>query len=211
MTGEKPADDEALEPDTEPTEPEAMEPEEATDANVADADADAELNAEDSVETPEPSETAGEEDLETRPPEDAPPGAPFAATRASERLSGPTRPAVVPEAKARAVASEEELPYVDDRVSRYWVIAIAAVFLLILAWGIFGGKAGLLSAPRPTEEPLPTNTPALSTAPSAPASVTPSVAPSALPSAVPSAIPSAGGPSLPPSAAPSSAPSAAAS
>src|SRR4051794_18419448 len=160
-------------------------------------------------------ELDGDEDLDAdrdvldEPDETEPVGvAPFPETSASQRTSGPTRPAVVSDAKAVRAAADEEHKYVDDRWSKYWIATIVAVFLLILLYGLLFGKAGLLSPPQPTEEPLPTDTPvaSLTAAPSAsalpsasasaaptitlPASIAPSVPPSVVTTAAPSALPS---------------------
>lgn len=84
-----------------------------------------------------------------------------------------------------ASTSEDELPYIDDRFSKYWVGAIVAVFLLIVAYGILFGKAGALTPPTPSPTPSPSATPALSASPVASSSLTP--APSVTITPVPSA------------------------
>ena len=40
------------------------------------------------------------------------------------------------------IHTEDELPYVDDRVSKWWVGLIVAVFVVIFAYGLlFGSRA----------------------------------------------------------------------
>jgi hypothetical protein len=95
----------------------------------------------------------------------------------------------------------DDLPYVDDRVSKIWVGAIIATFLLILAYGFFLGKGGLLTttpAPSPSPSPAPSSSPSVS--PSRTPGATPSVtigpsgspgtstSPAASPSAVPASV-----------------------
>jgi hypothetical protein len=165
----------------------------------------------------------GEEDLE--PNEPSKPGKPQPAPAvggpgSSKRRDAAARQATGSETKPRVAGGEEETPYIDDRVSKYWVAAIVAIFILILAYGLLFGRAGFFSPPPPTEPPLPTDTPtvSLSPAPTVSPALSPSVvptititpAPSASPSGAPSASPSAA-PSASPSKAPSVAPSAPAS
>jgi hypothetical protein len=131
--------------------------------------------------------------------------------RASDRAA-PRRGATAAEARPRASgAAEEELPYVDDRASKIWVLAIVGVFVLILAYGLLFGKAGMLTPPTPSPAPTPSAAPTVSASPlpSSSASASPiltqspvpsqSVAPSITPSAAPSVAPS-----LSPTPAPSS-------
>jgi hypothetical protein len=57
-----------------------------------------------------------------------------------------------------ATAATDQLPYVDDRVSRFWVLAIAATFAAILLYGLMLGRGGFLTpiaAPTPTLAPTP--------------------------------------------------------
>lgn len=174
MTGEEPSDDSVAPDDVERL--------------PADADFesdDAELEPEDDVEPVD--------DVDDRDSAIAPPGAPFAQPKASERVSGRTRTPVVTDTRSRAVVGDDEVPYIDDRVSKYWVGAIALIFLLILLYGLLFGHAGLFSPPPPTEAPIPTDTPAAAISPA------PTLAPSVVTSALPS-VP----PSLPASLAPGS-------
>ena len=109
-----------------------------------------------------------------------------------------------------AAAAIDELPYVDDRVSKVWVVLIAAVFALILAWGLlFGQRGGLLTptdSPEPTDSPVPSlsatpspsrtptvsGTPGASGSPAASPSVGPSSSPAPSPTTAPQGTPSAG-------------------
>jgi hypothetical protein len=111
---------------------------------------------------------------------------------------------------ATATAGTDQLPYVDDRVSRFWVLAIAATFAAILLYGLMLGRGGFLTpiaAPTPTLAPTPSPvvspTPSPSASPSASAS--PSGSPSASPSGSPSVSPSGSG-AASPSASPSASP-----
>lgn len=83
----------------------------------------------------------------------------------------------------------EEVPYVDDRVSKLWVLLIAAVFAAILIFGLLFGRAGLL-APGPSPSPSPV--------------VSPGLGPSPSPAGVPSPVVSPGPTSAPSPAAPTS-------
>ena len=100
-----------------------------------------------------------------------------------------------------ATAATDQLPYVDDRVSRFWVLAIAATFAAILLYGLMLGRGGFLTpiaAPTPTLAPTPSPVVSPSPSPSASPSGSPSVSPSgsgaASPSASPSASPAASSP-----------------
>ena len=97
----------------------------------------------------------------------------------SVRASGTAAPASrrgrqVPEPRPRATgtASDEELPYIDDRASKIWVAAIVAVFALILAYGLLFGKAGMLTA-TPSPSPSPTAAPTVTITPTPSGSITP--------------------------------------
>ena len=120
----------------------------------------------------------GEEELRPLPEDDD-----LATEPASQRMSGPTKPAVVPEAKARAVAADGDHPYVDDRVSKVWVALILLVFTGILLYGLLFGRAGMLSSPSPSPSPTPSQspTPSVTTSPSPAVSPSPSASPSASP------------------------------
>ena len=129
--------------------------------------------------------------------------------RTSEPVAG-RRMAQVrgPEPRARGaaspqvtVAAEDELPYVDDRVSKIWVGAIVAVFVLILAYGLLFGKSGALTPPTPSPTPSPSPTPTLSASP------VPSVTPTPSISITPTPSSTSASPTPAPSATPTPAPS----
>ncbi|HEY8134610.1 MAG TPA: hypothetical protein VIF08_01120 [Candidatus Limnocylindrales bacterium] len=148
MSDERPVEDE-LEP--------------ADDEN-AELDADEGLDEDAGVET----DAYGDEpqtSSETRATEYVP-ARPMAQVRGREpRAASPT--------PARAATAEDELPYIDDRVSKIWVVAMVAVFALILAYGLLFGKAGALTPPTPSPTPSPSPTPTLSATPVPSASQTP--------------------------------------
>ncbi|MGZ6327499.1 MAG: hypothetical protein ACXWN2_02195 [Candidatus Limnocylindrales bacterium] len=87
----------------------------------------------------------------------------------------------------------ETLPYVDDRASKIWVVLIVFVFVGIMAYGVFLGVGGVLT-PLPTPSPTPTFTEAPSESPSTSPSGSTSASPSGSgASASPSSAPSASG------------------
>jgi len=145
------------------------------------------------------------------------------AARAHQRDTAPRPGASVQVSRtSKTAAGEEDVPYIDDRPSKFWVAAVAAVFIVILAYALLFGRAGMFSSPPPTLPPEPTAAPSVSISPSAvpsssfaaSPSAVPSVPASIVPSAVPSAVPSvahSAAPSAAPSVAPSAAPSVAAS
>jgi hypothetical protein len=102
--------------------------------------------------------------------------------------AAPTRPmssrerrAAKAAGKTTPVAGPDDLPYVDDRVSKWWVGLIALTFLLIIAYGFIFGRGGFLT-PAPT--PVPSEPAVLDTpTPAAPTSASPSItiAPSGTP------------------------------
>lgn len=100
--------------------------------------------------------------------------------------------------------TDAELPFIDDRVSKIWVLLIVGVFAAILAYGLLFGQAGMLTprSPEPTVTAVPSATPSatVTTTPSATAAPSSSPAPSASPaaSATPSSAPAS--PSAEPSA-----------
>ncbi|TAM74864.1 MAG: hypothetical protein EPN50_03175 [Chloroflexota bacterium] len=108
--------------------------------------------------------------------------APTLAPRAGEAKRRRARDRSTPAAVAPAL-EPETLPYIDDPVSKWWVIVIAATFVAIFAWGIFLGRGGIFT-PLPTPSPIPT----LTAAPSA--SPTPSPSSSATPTPTPTPTPS---------------------
>ncbi len=79
-----------------------------------------------------------------------------------EPVEQPTRPNAAPGTNAApkpGVTSSgqgpEELPYIDDPVTKWWVGIIAAVFVLIFAGAIFLGSGGLLDGVFDTDEATP--------------------------------------------------------
>jgi hypothetical protein len=113
----------------------------------------------------------------------APAGA-AGAVDAPVRRCGP----VVARTVTRAPTPSETAVHIDDRVSKAFVVLVAATFAAILLWGFLGGHGGVL-----TSKP----TPAPSVAVSASRSESPSASPSG--SAVVSASPSSSAPSPSPS------------
>lgn len=131
---------------------------------------------------------------ELEPIEDAPelePSPPAAA-----QASGAQHQVAPTQAKSRAAGAEDELPYIDDRVSKVWVLAIVGVFLLILAYGLLFGKAGMFVPATPSPSPSPTASPTLSISP------TPRTSPSSSPS-ISSSPSTSGSPAVTPTPAPS--------
>lgn len=101
-----------------------------------------------------------------------------------------------------AVAAEEELPYVDDRVSKIWVGAIVAVFMLILAYGLLFGKSGALTAPTPSPTPSPSPAPTVTASPAPSPSLTAAPSITIQPSGTPLPSASAVSPTAPPTPTP---------
>lgn len=110
-------------------------------------------------------------------------------TEADPSLTGPAAGAG---SRLSTPVASDELPYVDDRLSKLFVGAMVAVFTAIFAYGLLFGGAGLLTpdaTPRPSRPPSP--------------SVSPAVSPSGSPASSPSASPSPeGSPESSPSASP---------
>jgi hypothetical protein len=129
-----------------------------------------------------------------------------AASRGEGRNSGRgARGSREPAVPQRAQTASDIAVHVDDRASAIFVIAVIAVFVLILLNAVVLGKGGLLT-PIPSPKPIPSLVPGTQAPPpSASASASPSgsVAPAASGSSTPSgsASPSATG-----SAAPSATP-----
>ena len=86
-------------------------------------------------------------------------------------------------AAAQASAGREavdELPWVEDRVSKLWVLLIVGIFGAILLYGLLFGRAGMLTpvpspSPSPSPSQLVTPSPAVSTPAASP---TPRLSPS---------------------------------
>ena len=135
-----------------------------------------------------------------------------AASRGEGRNSGRgARGSREPAVPQRAQTASDIAVHVDDRASAIFVIAVIAVFVLILLNAVVLGKGGLLT-PIPSPKPIPSLVPGTQAPPpSASASASPSgsVAPAASGSSTPSgsASPSATG-SAAPSATPTPTPSA---
>jgi hypothetical protein len=126
--------------------------------------------------------------------EPGPAGFPALVPAASPPSRG-GRGAAPPRARGRAAApGPHPAPgaggahYVDDPVSRTWVIAVGAIFALLFAFAIVLGHGGLLT-PLPARTPLPT-APIATAAPSAVPTAAASAA-SAAPSASSAATPAA--------------------
>jgi hypothetical protein len=150
---------------------------------ISAADDSAELDADDTADAAdddltdgyeqEPVAVAGEPVLAA---DDAAPTRPMSSReRRAAREAGQTKP----------VAGPDDLPYVDDRVSKWWVGLIALTFLLIIAYGFLFGRGGFLT---PVPTPVPSE-PAVIDSP------TPGASTSAAPSItiVPSRSPAASG------------------
>ena len=141
-------------------------------------------------------------------PSDAP------ASQAERTEADPTltAPAASTGSKLTQPAGSDELPYVDDRLSKYFVGAIVAVFAAIFAYAVLFGGSGLLTpdrSPRPSRPLAPSVSPVTSPSgsPAASSSASPDASPSASPEASPSVSP-AGSPSGSPAGSPSASPAA---
>jgi hypothetical protein len=138
---------------------------------------------------------------------------------AAAPLPQPSAPAPSSPRPSKATVSSsdqgpDELPYIDDPVSKWWIAIIVAVFALIFAWAILFGAGGLFEGVLTSDDPTPTPeatvvatlTPVTTVAPSLAPDITADPAlPSAQPEpslepAVPTLVPE-------PSVAPTSAPS----
>jgi hypothetical protein len=150
----------------------------AADEN-AELDEDEGLDDEDDLDEGAPRSSSGSRDYEPAPAK------PMAQVRGRDSRAPATS------SVHDASTSEDELPYIDDRFSKYWVGAIVAVFLLIVAYGILFGKAGALTPPTPSPTPSPSATPSLSASPVPSSSLTPapSVTITPLSSVIPTACP----------------------
>lgn len=94
--------------------------------------------------------------------------------------------------RATPAPDEGDQPrYVDDRVSKWWVGIIIAVFAVIFAWAVLLGGGGLLSDVFEGAEPTVAPAPSLATNPSPQASLTatPELEPTADASTEPTAEP----------------------
>jgi hypothetical protein len=137
---------------------------------------------------------------------------------AAAPLPQPSAPAPSSPRPSKATVSSsdqgpDELPYIDDPVSKWWIAIIVAVFALIFAWAILFGAGGLFEGVLTSDDPTPTPE-ATVVATLAPVTTgAPSLAPDtsadpALPSAQPEPSPAPAVPTLvpEPSVAPTTAP-----
>lgn len=97
----------------------------------------------------------------------------------------------------------EELPYIDDPVTKWWIAIIVAVFVVIFAWAIFFGAGGLFDGILDSEDPTPSPEPTLIATPETTA--VPTDAPGITPEAAATGTPEPTADSQP-SEAPTSAP-----
>jgi hypothetical protein len=124
-------------------------------------------------------------------PEDAIPADESAAGRVgqpNEQASTSPRPAKAP--SGPGTPASEELPYIDDPVSKWWIAIIVAVFVLIFAWAILFGAGGLFGGILGSEDPTPSPEPTLV------ATMEPTQAPSAAPEATAGPAVSSPGPEM---------------
>jgi hypothetical protein len=77
-------------------------------------------------------------------------------------------------------SASEIAVHIDDRISAIFVLAVIAVFIGILLYGLLAGSGGVLTPPSPSPSPIPSAAPSASPSPSAAPSASPS--PSAAPS-----------------------------
>ncbi|MGZ6214034.1 MAG: hypothetical protein ACXWMG_03685, partial [Candidatus Limnocylindria bacterium] len=68
-----------------------------------------------------------------------------AAEVAAEAAAGPSKVAATAGAPGAVRPGPETLPYVDDRASKIWVVLIVFVFVGIMAYGVFLGVGGVLT------------------------------------------------------------------
>lgn len=177
------------------TDPDGRAPEETTEPGANAAKADGAEEAEEAAieldETGEIDEEADEEAAEeaTEASAAAVPGAkkapPSDAETAGRRFGrrAATEPEHVPTASERAV-------HIDDRISKVFVLGVAAIFALIFLNALFLGSGGLF-APVATPTPIPVATPAPSVTPAPSASPEASASPAPSASVAPSATPAA--------------------
>lgn len=124
------------------------------------AEANAPTDADAPTEDTEPLDAADTEEWEPDPTPESSAAPGITASERAEERQGIARDL------ASRTAATDELPYVDDRFSRYWVGAIVATFGVILLYALLFGKAGFFTPPAPTESPAPIVTPGASPSPS---------------------------------------------
>ena len=120
--------------------------------------------------------------------------APAAAATAAERRSSAARRRTPGKQASRAPTPSEVAVHVRENVSRTFVIAAVAIYIVILLNGIFLGTGGVfrpLPTPAPTPSESPSASPSSSASPSASASASPTTSAPASPSASAPASPSA--------------------
>jgi hypothetical protein len=170
------------------------------DEDVTDEEIEAELEAD--LEAEEEAEEEGEEVEPPRDEVEAAAAELTASGMADQIAAGELEPAPAPvppdrprksalrgairvAAPTTAAAPAETLPYVDDRVSKVWVIAIALAFAALFFNAFFLGQGGFLTA---TPSPSPSPSVTVSPSPGGSPSVSPQSpsAPAESPSPVPS-------------------------
>jgi len=120
--------------------------------------------------------------------------APAAAATAAERRSSAARRRTPGKQTSQAPTPSEVAVHVRENVSRTFVIAAVAIYIVILLNAIFLGTGGVfrpLPTPTPTPTESPSASPASSASPSTSASVSPTTSASTSPSASAAASPSA--------------------
>jgi len=120
--------------------------------------------------------------------------APAAAATAAERRSSAARRRTPGKQASRAPTPSEVAVHVRENVSRTFVIAAVAIYIVILLNGIFLGTGGVfrpLPTPAPTPSESPSASPSSSASPSASTSASPTTSAPASPSTSAPASPSA--------------------
>jgi hypothetical protein len=164
------------------------EPKHMTDDPNARRDGDDERDLADELGEPGTADPVTGEEGETVPH----PGEPAPATVEGAALASAARTTTTPPSRGAASARPaDELPYVDDPVSKWWVAIIIAVFVLIFAYALLFGRGGLIGPIGGEAGPTPQPTPVLTVSPSpSPAAESPSPSPAAeSPSPSPAASP----------------------
>ena len=79
----------------------------------------------------------------------------------------PVKPASKPggDAASSIEHGSDELPYIDDPVSKWWIGIIVAVFALIFAWAILFGAGGVFDGIFDSDDPTPSPEPTISASP----------------------------------------------
>ncbi len=87
--------------------------------------------------------------------------------RATEPVKGSSTKAAASGGGGGGGGGVEELPYIDDPVSKWWIAVIIAVFALIFAWAVLLGRGGLLGDILDSAEPTASPESTLAVSPSA--------------------------------------------